>query len=104
VSDLEDTCDWLVLLNGGRVQVSGDIDELLARHPVLSGPVELADHVAAQVVGSSRAGRQMTLLVKDAQVLDPRWSVRQASLDELVMAYLRAPGVAALPRLEGVRP
>jgi ABC-2 type transport system ATP-binding protein len=41
MSDLEDTCDWLVVLNHGRVQVSGDIEELLATHRLLTGPASL---------------------------------------------------------------
>ena len=48
VSDLENTCDWLVVLNRGRVQVSGDIEDLLAGHRLLTGPAELADGVAAR--------------------------------------------------------
>lgn len=104
VSDLQDTCDWLVVLNGGRVQVSRDIEELLAEHLILSGPVELAGSLPgeARVVGASRTGRQTTLLVKGVRALDPRWAVRQASLDELVLGYLRSPEEAALPRPAGV--
>ncbi|MDF5757455.1 ABC transporter ATP-binding protein [Spongiactinospora sp. TRM90649] len=100
IADLRDTCDWLIVLNGGRVQVGGDIDELLERHLLLTGPPGLAE--PAQVVAAGRAGGQVTLLVKDAGALDPRWSARGVGLDELVMAYLRSPESAALPRLAGV--
>ncbi|WP_406313223.1 ABC transporter ATP-binding protein [Streptosporangium sp. NBC_01639] len=105
VTDIRDTCDWLVVLNGGRVQVSGDIDDLLAGHLMLSGPAELADGMAAraQVVAASRTGRQASLLVRDTPVLDPRWNAHQVDLEELVMAYLRSPESAALPRPAGVR-
>jgi ABC-2 type transport system ATP-binding protein len=103
VSDLVDTCDWLVVLNGGRVQVSGDIEELLAGHRLLTGPVELADGVAARVdvVDDERTDRQATLLVRtgDARpALDPRWTDRGVSLEEMVLAYLRRPENAALPK------
>lgn len=103
VSDLENTCDWLVLLNGGRVQVSGDIDELIAGHRLLSGPAELADGVAARLttVDESRTDRQATLLVRTGTqlpALDPRWTVRGVGLEELVLAYLRRPESATLPR------
>ncbi|MGW7480279.1 ABC transporter ATP-binding protein [Nonomuraea muscovyensis] len=99
VSDLEDTCDWLIVLNGGRAQVSGDIEDLLDGHRVLTGPAELAEGVAARtrVVAAGGSGRQTTLLVRDRPVLDPRWSARRPGLDELVMAYLRSPESAALP-------
>lgn len=101
MSDLVDTCDWLVVLNGGRVQVSGDIEELLATHRLLTGPVELADGVANRltVVDDTRTDRQATLLVRAGQLsLDPRWTARGMDLEELVLAYLRRPDAAALPR------
>jgi len=103
VSDLENTCDWLVVLNRGRVQVSGDIEELLAEHRLLTGPAELADGVAARVstVDDSRTDRQATLLARTgaaALSLDPKWTVRGVGLEELVLAYLRRPEAASLPR------
>lgn len=103
VSDLVDTCDWLVVLNSGQVQVSGDIEDMLAEHRVLSGPVELADSVAARlsVVSESRTSRQATLLVRpgaEPLVLDPKWTERAVGLEELVLAYLRRPEASALPK------
>ena len=101
VSDLENTCDWLVVLNGGRVQVSGDIDELLAGHRLLTGPADLADGVAARLttVDDTRTDRQATLLVRGPSApLDPRWTSRGIGLEELVLAYLRRPESATLPR------
>ncbi|MBG0818018.1 ABC transporter ATP-binding protein [Planomonospora sp. ID82291] len=105
IADLRDGCDWLVVLNGGRVQVSGDIDDLLAEHLVLTGPTDLADGSTgrARVVEASRTGRQARLLVRGAPAPDPRWSARPAGLEELVMAYLRSPETAALPAPAAVR-
>jgi ABC-2 type transport system ATP-binding protein len=100
VSDLEDTCDWLVVLNQGRVQVSGAIEDLLAAHRLLTGPAELADGVAARlsVVDDTRTGRQATMVVRaDSPTLDPRWTSRGVTLEELVLAYLRRPDAATLP-------
>ncbi|WP_433381211.1 ABC transporter ATP-binding protein [Streptosporangium sp. CA-115845] len=101
VSDLEETCDWLVVLNGGRLQVSGDIEELLDGHLVLTGPDE-ASAAGTQVVGASRTGRQVSMLVRGTPPLDPRWQARRPGLEELVMGYLRSPESAALPGLTGV--
>lgn len=101
VADLENTCDWLVVLGSGRVQVCGEIEELLAGHRLLTGPAELADGVTSRLttVDDSRTDRQATLLVRaDSPVLDPRWTVRGVGLEELVLAYLRRPGSTALPR------
>ncbi|GAA3116617.1 ABC transporter ATP-binding protein [Streptosporangium carneum] len=105
VADLRDTCDWLIVLGGGRVQVSGDVDDLLAEHLALTGPAELVDTPPAgtRVVEASRTGRQARLLVRGAPVLDPRWSARPVDLEELVMAYLRSPQASALPALAAVR-
>jgi ABC-2 type transport system ATP-binding protein len=101
VSDLVDTCDWLVVLNRGRVQVSGDIEDLLAEHRLLTGPAELADGVAARlsIVDDARTDRQATMVARTGPVsLDPRWTARGVTLEELVLAYLRRPEAAALPR------
>jgi ABC-2 type transport system ATP-binding protein len=102
MSDLNNTCDWLVVLNRGQVQVSGEIEELLATHHRLSGPAELADGVAARmpVISDNRDERRAALLVRTGQERpshDPRWSTRGVSLEELVLAYLRRPDTASLP-------
>ncbi|WP_169982753.1 ABC transporter ATP-binding protein [Microbispora sp. H10836] len=101
VSDLEETCDWLIVLNAGRLQVSGDIEELLDGHLVVTGPDE-ASIAATRVVSASRTGRQVSMLVRGAPPLDPRWQARSPSLEELVMGYLRSPESAALPKPTGV--
>ena len=36
VSDLERSCDWLIILTGGRVRAAGPIRQLLAAHPGLT--------------------------------------------------------------------
>jgi ABC-2 type transport system ATP-binding protein len=33
VSDLERTCNWLIVLNSGRVRAAGPLPDLLAGHP-----------------------------------------------------------------------
>jgi ABC-2 type transport system ATP-binding protein len=101
VPDLENTCDYLVVLNGGRVQVSGEIDELLAAHRLLTGPADLADGVAARLttVDDTRTDRQATMLVRGTpDALDPRWTTRGVGLEELVLAYLRRPESVSLPQ------
>jgi ABC-2 type transport system ATP-binding protein len=98
ISDLVGTCDWLVVLNRGQVQVSGDIDELLGAHHALSGPAadRLPDTVA--VITRTESGRQAHHLVRGtAPVADPRWTSRPVGLEELVLGYLREPDAAALP-------
>ena len=36
VSDLDRVCDWLIVLNGGRVRAAGPLRGLLAAHPGLT--------------------------------------------------------------------
>jgi ABC-2 type transport system ATP-binding protein len=101
VADLENTCDWLIVLNGGRVQVGGDLEGLLAEHRVLSGPSESADALASRVsvVEDNRSDRQATMFARTGPItLSPQWTDRPANLEELVLAYLRKPDAAALPR------
>jgi ABC-2 type transport system ATP-binding protein len=38
IAELERVCDYLVILANGRVQVMGDIDDLLSAHKLLVGP------------------------------------------------------------------
>ena len=66
ISELERVADYLVLLSGGRVQVMGEISELVAGHAMMSGQAADADRVAASfaVVQRQRAGRQADLLVR----------------------------------------
>ena len=38
LAELERVADYLILMSRGRVQVAGEVDDLLARHRVLTGP------------------------------------------------------------------
>ncbi|GII89376.1 ABC transporter ATP-binding protein [Sphaerisporangium siamense] len=105
VSDLEGTCDWLVMLNRGRVQVSGDLDDLVASHRLLTGPAEAADDIAARlpVVARTVSGRQASLLVRDpAPPADPRWTSHAIGLNDLIVTYLRDPHAGASRHLSAV--
>lgn len=97
LADLTRVCDWLVLVDAGRVLVSEPIDVLLAGHRLIVGPVEQADRMRQRlaVVSDSRAERQARLMVRgDARELaaDPRWDVTEPTLEELVFAHLAASG------------
>ena len=97
VSDLERVCDYLIVLVGSRVQVAGDVDELLEGHRRLSGPRRDADRLPAdqQVIEASHTDRQSTFLVRtDAPILDPAWTVERIGLEDLVLAYMRRAGDA----------
>jgi ABC-2 type transport system ATP-binding protein len=78
----------------------GMIDDLLAKHVVLSGPTSEADRVAElfTIVQSQRAGRQTQFVARiDAPLGFPDgWVAEHISLGELVLAYLREPSVSAM--------
>jgi ABC-2 type transport system ATP-binding protein len=107
VAELERVCDYLVLLAHGRVQVAGEVEELVNTHVVLNGPTAQADALAAsvQVVRDRRGERQASLLVRAGHDARPPagWQAEPTNLEELVLAYLQTPDVAALPGPRPVR-
>jgi len=91
LTDLERVADHLILLSASRVQLCGDIDELLAEHQVLVGPRKpiTAIEQTRTVVQAVRTDRQTTLLVRgNAPVLDPAWESAEVGLEEMVLAYM----------------
>lgn len=97
LTDLGDVCDHLLLLDEGRVQVSGEIDDVLAEHHVVVGPAGLELDVDG-VVDSSRTSRQTTALVRGT--VPPGWETTRPDLEALVMGYLRASRTRRLARAQ----
>jgi ABC-2 type transport system ATP-binding protein len=94
VSDLERVCDHLIVLVDSRVQLAGDIDNLLATHHRLTGarrdPATLP--AGQRVISASHTERQTTLLVRtEAPIHDPAWTVGRLGLEDLVLAYMGEP-------------
>jgi ABC-2 type transport system ATP-binding protein len=100
LAELERVADYLILMSRGRVQVAGEIEDLLASHRMLTGPAAEADsYTHRPVVHIRRAGTQAHLLVR-ATADDPvpaGWEAHPVGLEELALAYLREPGASALP-------
>jgi ABC-2 type transport system ATP-binding protein len=91
VADLERVCDYLIVLADARVQVAGDVADLLADHHRLAGPRRDPRSLPAshQVIAESHTDKQTTLLVRtDEPILDPSWTVRPVGLEDLVLAYM----------------
>lgn len=90
VAELEDSCDHLLLIGGGRVRLAGEIDDLLAAHTRVSAPAttDLAPH---DVVESRTTGRRLSALIRPSGPLPGDWSTGAPSLEELVLSYLRNP-------------
>jgi ABC-2 type transport system ATP-binding protein len=88
------------------LRLTGEVDDLLTMHQVLTGPAAAADGLAARlsVVQAKRAGAQAHLLVRDGgpddRSVPPGWEPHPVGLEELVLAYLRpagGPSSGALP-------
>jgi ABC-2 type transport system ATP-binding protein len=101
ISELERVADYLILLNGGQLQVAGVIDDILATHRVLTGPADDLDRASQglSIVETQRAGRHAQMIIRSSARTEPPdgWEVSQASLEELVLAYLREPSASRLP-------
>jgi ABC-2 type transport system ATP-binding protein len=102
IADLERVCDHLILLAASRVQLCGDIDDLLSEHTVLVGPRK--DTTALErthaVVHATQTARQSTLVIRrGGPVVDPAYQVEDISLEDLVLAYMGASARAAYAHL-----
>jgi ABC-2 type transport system ATP-binding protein len=92
IADLERVCDYLVVLEAGRVALTGEVDALLETHLRLIGPRRDPATLPAghAVIESSHAEKQSTFIVRTEQpILDPAWTVTPITLDDLVLAYMR---------------
>lgn len=102
VGDLERVCDYLIVLSGSRVRVTGDVDELLATHHRLAGPRRDPADLGAgrRVVLADHTDVQSTLIVRStAPIDDPSWAVDRLDLEDLVLAYLAVAGTGERERV-----
>ncbi|MFC3895883.1 ATP-binding cassette domain-containing protein [Lentzea rhizosphaerae] len=90
LGDLREVCDHLLLIDDGRVQVDGDIEEVLAQHRILVGPAADESAVEGTLISATRTERQATLLVREARPVPKGWAGTEPDLESLVMGYLRA--------------
>src|SRR3984957_9188543 len=103
IAELERLCDWLLVLNGGRLQLAGAVDDLLAGHAVLTVPRQVADaDLPGRVIERTDSDRHSTVLVAAPPELvlvaagRPGWAAESAGFEQLALAYLRRrPGQAA---------
>ena len=100
LAELERVADYLILLSRGRVQVAGEVDDLIASHRVLTGPAAEADRYTERPVVHVRRGEAQAHLLVRATADDPvppSWEAHPVGLEELALAYLREAGAAAVP-------
>ncbi|MER5807343.1 ABC transporter ATP-binding protein [Streptomyces sp. NPDC002033] len=100
LSEIEDMCDYLLVLADGRVRMAGEADELVPMHTLVTGvsadgtlPPALAAHTVVEVRTS---GRHFTALVRRQGPLEGDWQLAEPSMEEVLLGYLRSPGAPAL--------
>ncbi|MFI6058751.1 hypothetical protein [Streptomyces sp. NPDC051286] len=99
---MERVCDYLVVLAGSRIQLAGDVSELLASHYRIVGTRDVVAALPAAVepVSVDHTLRESTAIVHAANGLPASgpWTVEALDLEELVLAYMaRANQSAAQP-------
>jgi ABC-2 type transport system ATP-binding protein len=99
ISELERVCDWLLVLTGGRLQLAGPIDDLLAAHHLLTVPRAVPDtELPGTLISRTDSDRHSTALVEAdlgrlAQAQRTGWRTEPVSFDQLVLSYLSRPPV-----------
>jgi ABC-2 type transport system ATP-binding protein len=91
LADLERVSDHVIVLSGGRLALSGDIDDVLASHRVLTAPARETDLLERdhEVVRVDRTSRQVSVIARlHGPIAEPGWTVEEAGLEEIVLAYL----------------
>ncbi len=91
ISDLERVCDYLILLSASRVQLAGDIQQIISEHKRLIGPRSDVEAIASvhTIIEASHTERQTTLLVRaNGPIISPAWEAQEVSLEDVVLAYL----------------
>ena len=93
LGDLEQVCDSMMLVSGGRLQLFGGVEEVLGTHRLVIGPVgeEMLASRLHCVIHRSQTGKQVATLVKleAPLVLGDAWSVHEPSLEDIVLGYLQ---------------
>ena len=106
VSDLERVCDYVVVLTGSRVRLTGDVEALVATHHRLTGPRRDLTSMPPdqQLVWASQTDRQTTAVVRaQGPILDPSWRVDELGLEDIVLTYMEVAAAPAPPELALIR-
>ncbi|MGW2086161.1 ABC transporter ATP-binding protein [Streptomyces sp. NPDC001880] len=100
LTELEDMCDYLLVLADGRIRMAGDADALVPAHALVTGLATDGDPAAAltphTVIECRVQGRQFHALVRTNGSLSGDWVVSEPSLEEVLLAHLRSPDAPPL--------
>ncbi|MEO3776531.1 ABC transporter ATP-binding protein [Micromonospora sp. B11E3] len=99
LGDVELVCDHLIVLCASRVQIAGDVADLLADHHRLVAPRGALDQrpPGLDVIGIEHTDRYSRAVVRAPRLRpETAWTVEPVRLEELVLAYMsRAAGMPA---------
>jgi ABC-2 type transport system ATP-binding protein len=105
ITDLERTCDYLIILMNGQVRLAGEIEAILAEHWRAVGPRDAIEALASchTIISREIGDRQASvILCSQGPIFDPAWDLQPVTLETVVLAYLEgdrallAPPVASL--------
>lgn len=100
LTELEDMCDYLLVVAGGRIRMAGDADALVPAHALVTGVTEEGTLPAAlgphTLIEARIQGRQFQAMVRPNGPLRGDWQITEPSLEEVLLAHLRSPDAPAL--------
>ncbi|MEV4631029.1 ABC transporter ATP-binding protein [Micromonospora sp. NPDC049523] len=91
LADVERVCDYLIVLCDSRVQVAGDVRDLLSTHYRLVAPRGALDRLpgGVEVIRIEHTDRQSSAVVRtDGPPPGPPWTASALPLEELVLGYM----------------
>lgn len=92
LAELERVCDYMVIINRGRIQLAAPVNELRASHRVHAGPVpDGATTLALRLNGT----RLLRMRQPTENAADPALLGDAATLEDVVLAYLENPSLTA---------
>ncbi|MYU54528.1 MULTISPECIES: ATP-binding cassette domain-containing protein [Streptomyces] len=101
LSEIEDMCDYLIVLAEGQLRMAGQTDVLVPAHMLVTGvavdggvPEELRSRHT--LVEARVTGRQFSALVRPQGPLSDSWEAMSPSMEEVLLAYLRSPDAPTL--------
>ncbi|MGG7573333.1 ABC transporter ATP-binding protein [Streptomyces sirii] len=97
LSEMEEMCDYLVVLAEGRLRMAGPTEELVPCHLLVTGVADGEGGVPEElrrqhtVVESRVTGRQFSALIRSGGPVSDSWEALVPSMEEVLLAYLRSP-------------
>ncbi|SCK10115.1 ABC-2 type transport system ATP-binding protein [Streptomyces sp. WMMB 714] len=88
IAELESSCDFLLLVAGGRLRLAGGLEEVVSAHTLLTGTSAL-DTSRQTVIEQRSVGRGRTALVRSDGAPVGEWLAERPSVEEVVLAHLR---------------